>query len=315
MAWETGTATNYVDLVNKVRDFLTTNTTLVSTGEHWEQVAGNTGVIQSDDIVTLRGKGLADTDNIYCYLKPIGDVTNDKYAVEFQAHGAFIQTDPQDSQPLSSSAQYVLAWNDPIQYWIIANGRRWILITKVAGVFGSGYCGFFLPYSPPSEYPYPFYNAGSTSGEFLRYSTNDVKSHFFASPGYQSAQVFRPDNKWGYVSNFTENGSAGVVNEAWIYPTRFKSTQSTHDSRASYSGDDITNNTQPCFDNTYLMRQLQIHISDSFTGMLGVLDGVFAVTGRTNSSENIISKGGVDYLVVQNIFRTDFKDYMAVRLD
>jgi hypothetical protein len=46
----------------------------------------------------------------------------------------------------------------------------------------------------------------------------------------------------------------------------------------------------------------------------GELDGLEAITGYQNGSENTITIGNSIWLVVQNVFRTTQIDYAAVKL-
>ena len=44
------------------------------------------------------------------------------------------------------------------------------------------------------------------------------------------------------------------------------------------------------------------------------MDGCYAVPGFNNTAENIISINGIDHLVVQEVFRTGYSDYWALKL-
>jgi hypothetical protein len=46
----------------------------------------------------------------------------------------------------------------------------------------------------------------------------------------------------------------------------------------------------------------------------GELDGVYQVSGFGNSSEDIVTAGGVDHLVVQDVYRNGVRDFVAVKL-
>jgi hypothetical protein len=48
--------------------------------------------------------------------------------------------------------------------------------------------------------------------------------------------------------------------------------------------------------------------------MYGELDGLEAISGYQNGSENTVTIGNSTYLVVQNISRTTQVDYAAVKL-
>jgi len=322
MAWETGSATDHVDLFNKIRDFLTTNTDLVNAGENWEQVLGNTGTLVHGDEITLRGPGLTGQDNIYCGLRTLEDPGSDTYNLQFWGHAAFSSTLAPREQALKSPDQYVLLWNQPMTYWIIANGRRWMLAVKVSTVYSSAYCGFILPYAAPSEYPYPMVVAGIALSS-QRWSSEDEQNRFFASPGYNTMFLYYPDNVWRRVANY-ENNSVDYRTEygeedeasAYVFPTRH---YDSHPPLNSRSDEEIAYYMGKCFDGSYLLRDLIIMSSAAYSqgpyhAMMGVMDGAYWIPGRENSSENIVNKDGVDHLVVQNLFRNGFRDYMALRL-
>ncbi|KAE8546144.1 hypothetical protein [Marinobacter nauticus] len=329
MAWETGTATDHVDLFNKIRNFLTTNTDLVNAGENWEQMLGPTGTLVHGDQITLRGPGLTGTDNIYFGMETLESSSSDAYNIQFWGHASFSDTLAPRDQALKSPDQWVLLWNQPMTYWIIANGRRWMLVVKVSTVYSSAYCGFMLPYAAPSEYPYPMVVAGiSYTGGGTRWSTEDGRSRFFASPGYNTMFTYWPDNVWRLVANYYDSSSSdnprpGYRGAGFVHPTmHFNNYFAIGNNRndielESPDALEVTYNADKCFDGSYFLRDLTI-ISSAWEGpydsVLGVLDGAYWIPGRANSSENIVNKDGVDHLVVQNLFRNGFRDYMALRL-
>lgn len=333
MTWETGTATDHVDLLNKIRDFLTTNATLVADGENWTQELGNTGVLTNNDAITLRGPGLGGTDNIYCGLDIVENPNGDTYNLRLWGHSGFDSDLDPRTQPLSSPDVYLLTWDQAMTYWIIANGRRWIIVIKTATTYSIGYSGFFLPYASPSEYPFPMMVAGMSRNN-NRWSSTDSRDRFIASPGFKTLWVYFPDNVWRHISNYeADNGSVSFGTDAdsqgYMFPTRsFDDYDSVvradyEDSYVDFESPDIetiTDRAGPCFDGSYLLRDLVI-VSAAWTtnqgaynSVMGVVEGVFWVPGRANSAENIINKDGTDYLVVQNLGRTGFRDYAAVRL-
>ncbi|WP_394131905.1 hypothetical protein [Marinobacter nauticus] len=319
MAWETGTAANHVDLFNKIRDFLTTNTDLVNAGENWTQVLGPSGTLVNNDAVTLRGPGTTGNENIYFGMQAIESVASDLYNLRFWGHPSLSAgLEPRD-QALKSPDSYILCWNQQMTYWIVANGRRWMLAVKVSTVYSTAYCGFFLPYAAPSEYPYPMVVAG-ISDRNSRWSDQSERNRFMASPGYGSFWTYYPDNVWRRVTNhddtttgFVPLKGSSTKSMGYVFPTmEYGAT-----SMLSPGATDITNGAGDCFDGSYLLRDLTIVCSAKegpYDAFMGVLDGAYWVPGRGNSTENIVTKDGVDHLVVQNLFRTGFRDYMAMRL-
>ena len=49
--------------------------------------------------------------------------------------------------------------------------------------------------------------------------------------------------------------------------------------------------------------------------MFGELDGVFHITGFNNAVENTFVIDGLTHVVLQDVWRTGFNDYYAIRMD
>jgi hypothetical protein len=49
--------------------------------------------------------------------------------------------------------------------------------------------------------------------------------------------------------------------------------------------------------------------------VFGALEGICYITGFDNTVENTLTINGVDYVVMQDVYRTGFPDYYAMRLD
>jgi hypothetical protein len=151
-----------------------------------------------------------------------------------------------------------------------------------------------------------------------RWSSEDQRNRFFASPGYNTFWTYYPDNVWRRVANhYNDSNDYRPHNgrsPGYVFPTRAYD----NDGFESPDDEDVTNNADKCFDGSYLMRDLTIMSSSAAGGpyhaMMGVMDGAYWIPGRENSSENIVTKDGVGHLVVQNLFRNGFRDYMSMRL-
>jgi hypothetical protein len=55
-------------------------------------------------------------------------------------------------------------------------------------------------------------------------------------------------------------------------------------------------------------------ICDGTPNVYGELDGVKAITGFSQGSENTVTVDGIEYLVIQNVFRNTTSDFFAVQL-
>jgi hypothetical protein len=58
-----------------------------------------------------------------------------------------------------------------------------------------------------------------------------------------------------------------------------------------------------------------VEIYEPSTNLFGALDGVYHITGFNNAVENTVEIGGKTYVIIQDVWRTGFLDYYAMRLD
>ncbi len=158
MATEFGTATNHADLVERLVQFLTANTTLVAAGQAYEKVFDNTipasGTAIAIRQVTLRAPGLGGEDSIFMGVQSYGDTALDYYNVRLMGGTAFNPGAlPPGGDFWTAFVNYsprvqLLGWNQPMPYWFFANGRRFWIVVKVSTIYESAGAGFILPPCP-----------------------------------------------------------------------------------------------------------------------------------------------------------------------
>lgn len=308
MAFVTGTATDYLDLLNIVVSTATAN--------GWVVVAD--ARVSGEGAVYLRGTGMAGLENIYCNISTAKNVGADNYlwylngATGYQGAATFT------TQPGTITANYpaIALWNQPMKYWICVNPRRIIVVANVSTVYVACYLGFMLPYSTPTQYPYPLVIGGSQNPG-LRWSTvgNGSTLPFIPLHNNPNSVLWPrlPNGSWYPIHmQDSTNNSSFYYNDyksdgVWPYGGMFETTYSFRNLGLSLSGE-------------YTLQPLIIHYDNFISGSLyhhaalGEFDGVYHVAGRSNASENIVQIGGDDYLVVQNIYRTGLGDYVAVKL-
>jgi len=207
-------------------------------------------------------------------------------------------------------------------YWFVANGRRVVIIAKVSTTYESAYLGFIDTYANPNQFAYPLAVGGSMafniepalSSANWRWSYGGFEHASFAIPQKNPASTdntfslrFRhPSGNWeGYSADAGQTVDRGLV---WPY---------------SYS----MLNLIPNLDGGYALFPVILHSSTSTSGsypnitivvpqMWGELDGLAALTGDSNASENTITPAPsrTQWLVIQNVFRTTKSDFFAVKL-
>lgn len=315
MAYETGTATDHVDMFNKLYTFLTSNSELVSLGQQWTEVWTAAGASYPFDLdaseVMLQGPGLAGVDEVLVSFKLYQYDQDDKHGILLRGHAGLDPSSATYYEHIQSSVyHYLPCSNDPMTYWLVASGRRFILVVKNSTVYDACYGGLFLPYASPEGYPYPM-AIGGASRTTVRWS-DDTTNHrgSFVDPYRDSSgssgetlSILAPAGGWVDFSNYSYSTS---TDKAVVYPYNY----------VQHYIADFTERQQELLGvGGYLLTPCTLCVYEqNVYGTMGLLDGVFHVPGYGNAAENIVTVDGVDHLVVQNAFRTGFADYWALRL-
>lgn len=291
--------------------FSTTQGAMKAAGQEWIYQGRASGQTQGG---WMKGRGLAGTDSIYVGLQPYTDVPGDIYNVVTAGALGFNPSFAWNSQVGKSPDAYVASFNTSMPYWIVCNGQRFVVVSKVSTYYRAMYCGKILPYSTPSQYGYPVYIAGESNASVSRSDTNHGTRHF-VDPGSTSSGIDSgcnfcfPDGSWQYFQNFyTASGSeaeSSLGRSVWPY---------SGDSGSSMYVDSRLREMRDNIDGSYTLLPLILHSDTPSRQVFGELDGCYYVSGFNNAAENIVTVGGIDHLVVQNVFRTDRWSYWALKL-
>lgn len=304
MAYETGTATDYLDLLEKLRTFLTTNASLVAAGDNWTELKYVGGANRE---VYLRGPGAAGGDQIFVNIATAEIPASSVYQWAIYGATGFNTAQPVNLQPgVCTEPKYLALWNGSMKYWFIANGRCFKVIAKVSTTYHAAYAGFGIPYATPSEYPYPLVIGGSVSLSTQAYSVATDAARNFWSPGVQSVNADGSTLSMRLVDGVWPKFANKAVSLTPSYFTApYRSLLIDTDKRLRGS-----------LDGSYSLVPIVMYTKTAGAkNCYCELDGVYYVSGFGNGSENIINIGGVDYLVVQNVYRTGEDDYAAFKLE
>lgn len=297
----TATAINLVAadsaaLLDAVYTFMTTNTDLVTASEEWVSdlyVAGQEFIIHSPQA------GL--TQDVYIGWRLVEDISPDVYNIEIRGFGGYSVGLTWDNQPVSMpKSVYLCSYNQPLNYWIVANHRRFIVIEKVSTVYLSAYCGLYAPYATPTQYAYPMYVAASTSIWNRRWSATSGISHAGRGVGANDIDVsaFAYFNGGWITVRCSVDGGTSTTGRVIILPFYWTNHRviTTKDTDGNYTVEDA------------------LIINDENPALAGILDGYGWVTGVGNTSESTLTFGGDTWLIIHDVFRTAINDYYAVRL-
>jgi hypothetical protein len=310
MAFTTGTATDYHDLLDDLRAWL-----VASAGWTQKDWSNPTGIDQTWKL-QLEAPGNGATARVYVNADTVCNVGNGTYSWRlYGATGYSAGIELPLQQGAGGPSFFNLSQNS-IDYWFYANDRRFIVIAKVATNYMSCYCGFFLPFALPSEYPFPLAIIGSYPVTALP-SLNNARNSSIADPGADGAAWYRrrTTETWYKIENHGDSATS-------IYPvTGVRAFLWPHKTGRNTSSGVITNPnywSSGGFGSMKLNAEgesplIQCHIIDlSNRTVVGALDGVYSTTGFNRSTEQEVTSGSRTFTLFQRAFRNTAADFFAI---
>lgn len=236
----------------------------------------------------LKGVGYTGAEEIFVGFRTYQDSSADYYNLLAGVFTGYVPGNTFDSQP-GARLSGVPAHNNRIDYWLTLNPQRIALAMKVGTpVYESCYVGKCLPYGRPSQYPYPVVCGGMLSGA--------------------SATRFSDTAHSGYCKGNRANMTLRS-NDNWLLPHCYP----WGNSYIAGTGASGTNTNLRDTGGIYHLLPVELH--DNSANLWGALDGVFYISGFDNAVENTLTVEGVDYVVIQDVWRTGHTDYYALRMD
>lgn len=236
----------------------------------------------------MMAPGLTGLEEIYIGLRTYHDVGADYYNLLAGVFTGYVPGNTFDTQPGAALAG-VPAHNNRIDYWLTMNGQRIACGMKVGTpVYEHFYLGKFLPYSRPSQYPYPVVCGGMLVGAAaMRFSET---THDFYLRGDSARGRLRTPGGW--------------IN-AHCYPW----------SNAFIAGNSGSSTSLQLRDTETEYPLLPVELHDNAANLYGQLDGIYYISGFNNAVENTLTIGADSHVVMQSVNRTGHTDYYALRLD
>lgn len=335
MAYETGTATDHADLWDRFISFITTDPELVALGQNWEIAWGSDSNSDSDDAalgVVLRGPGLSAADEIYVAMRrDDSNVGNDVCTWYMRGATGIVESATGYNMHVNMTPSPVKMFTRPntMRYWFIANGRRFIIVVQVGTVYEAMYAGFFLPYADPTIYTYPLFIGGSNGSGGNTESTShtsvaDDHSVFCysnsnsssGSTGYQpSAWMLDPSGNWLKVSKNDSSAPAcigpGYFGSGLGLGANINQFQG-NSGGSNYGYEDVSKREASAYGDGFVLTPFTLTQASPSDQTFGILDGVYRVTGRGQTIENVIQAEDAVHIVFQNTFRTALGNWFAV---
>lgn len=286
MAYTTGTAANYKDLLAALVTFAAAN--------------GWAILEQSATAVFLKGSGLSGLDEIYVGIETFENPTSGIYnwnltgAWGYRAGRAYNKM-PHNSNAAGTDLVVGYFWNASMPYWMVADARRVILCAKVGTTYQMVHFGFLQVPGTDAQYPYPLFLGGAGRSNTINYTSASI-GNFWSPYGnnYCKARLHTTSGAWGILDQTT--------------PTHIRPTMVN---MSLFAPDD--GNTLTALDGTFLIEPIYL-VGYQDAVIFGMIDGLFRVTGYNNNSENIITVDGTNYIVFQDGGRSTTTDFCCMRM-
>ncbi len=213
---------------------------------------------------------------------------------KLRGYKGFSPTANWNNQNDPSEVVFTALWNNDMEYWFVVNARRIVAVWDVSATMHSCYLGAILPFASPNEYQYPMWVAGDRE---IIVAWNDQNASHHHGIWFAAA-----DNSW-----LQDTGGA------WIDAAGF-------DLVNWPAAENWLNNMEnmPSGDNQLLPISLynpEVDTSNPLSNQAwGVADGCYFVTGFNITPQTLLSIGGTDYLVVNDVFRLQRDNFWALRL-
>lgn len=231
------------------------------------------------------GEGYSGTEEIFVGFRSYEDTPNDCYNISVAGFTGYSSGLTFITQP-GYMESGVPAHQSNIETWLTISPQRIAFALKVGTpVYESGYAGKFFPYDRPTLYPYPVIVAGMLSG-----IPNTRFSNTTHSIPYK-----------GNVANMRMR----FVDGQWLQPLTLPWSNTSVADAASARLVSTNGN--------YPLPPIQLY--NTTNGVFGELEGIHYISGFSNAVENTLVVGGKTYVVIQDVYRTGFIDYYAMRLD
>jgi len=232
----------------------------------------------------LMGKGYSGEEEIFVGVRTYQDASADYYNLAVAGFMGYVPDNSFDSQP-AAMVSGVPAHNQRIDYWLTVNAQRIVVVMRVGTpVYESAYLGKLLPYGSPGTYPSPIVLGGMLAGaQPVRFS--DTAHSSWVKGARPNMRLRFNDGTWKQPESYP-----------WNNPYVAGDTLQGRETGGFYP-------------------QTRVVLSNTSSGMFGELDGIAHVSGFDNATENTLDIDGVQWVVFQDVWRTGFNDYFAVRMD
>lgn len=211
MAYQTGTATNYKDVLAKLRTFATANGWTAKT---WSNPASG------EHELVLFSNGDAGNESIHVGYKTHTVDASDVFNIKVWSTVSYVSGTDFDNVEGKSPDRCIGAWNAAMVYHFVVTKQSIMVVLRVSTAFHYAYLGHIRPYTSRGHWPSPLCCAASCSDHNLRWSDTTNKSGSIQSPNSGNYVVVRNDaGNWVSVTTMFPIASGGPIYDSGDYPS------------------------------------------------------------------------------------------------
>ena len=185
--------------------------------------------------------------------------------------------------------------DDTMYYWFYANQQRIVVVVKVQSNYESAYLGFGRRFGNPADYQYPLVIIGSTFGNDIYSSTNNMRQfciYPYRYNDYYSCYVIEPSGEYLTCRGYS------------VYDCTIFLPMNDFILTGVCDPDELDRTLMtPVYVCGYQAGREQTYMD---------LDGVFHLMGSGVQSEDVLNFDGKSYRAFQNCHRTDYYQFMGV---
>lgn len=329
MAFTSGTATDYIDLADKFRAWITGTA-------GWTQLFWTPGNVTTGGMqLSLRGPGAAADKRVFINLRSQFSDSIPSYSWDIRGAVNYDASKPFGSNDGESEPVFLSLWKNTISYWFFANDRRFIIVAKINTLYMSAYCGFYLPWATPEQYPFPLFMS-ATDGILRAYNSTDSAHSSMVDPGgpltsstdFGGGKVRLQNGSWQRILNRqtgTQNDNPwlylGGKNVGIVSPyscrgadgTGYNYSNSWIAAQTNGTNNDpgVSNSLVPTAQGERLLLPVSIVLAQE-PGRLGSLDCVYYPMGDGLTPEQTATFDSRDFIAFNNVHRVSGNDFFMV---
>lgn len=265
--------------------------------EGWTVLESNF-VTGTDREYIMHSTGVSGDKDIYVGFETYQSLGNDYYNISLTYFTGYVNGNTFDTQP-GKMTKSMCAHNIDLYYWLFVSKDYVNIGLDIASnaCFDAGMVGLMSPYATPGEYPYPIMVFGTLNEKpATRYST----THYIGLRGRIASSSY---------DNFSIRMIDGEdYEDAVVYPYY---SEFIGDSAATQSGPAENLDLRDTEGEYHLVPLIIIRQQvDTY----GEIEGFFFISGFNNVAGNTLTVDGFNYIVLRDTTRTDFDDYLAMRI-